>query len=313
MTASPLIDVHAHYTTDHYIETAKANGHARADGMPEEYWPRWNPEDHLRLMDDLGIGRSVLSMSSPGVHFGDDAVARDLARSVNEAGAAAVAGHPDRFGLFASLPLPDVEGSLAELGHAFDELGADGVVLMSNSQGVYFGDSRMDRVLAELNRRGAVVLLHPTSTACGASSGLDFPRPMIEFLFDAARTVIQYVLSGSAERYPDIRVIVPHGGGVIPLLADRVEMFRTLLGQGAGRSIHDLLRGFYFELAGTPSEARTNALETVAGPDHLLYGSDYPWTPANLAGRLLDDLDRVTGDGWRQRTTRNAERLFTRG
>lgn len=311
--AENLVDVHAHFTTDHYIETAKASGHAQADGMPEAFWPRWRVDDQLRLMDKLGIGRSMLSISSPGVHFGDDAAARELARSVNEAGAAEVAAHPDRFGLFASLPLPDVEGSLAELDHAFDTLGADGVVLMSNSQGVYFGDERMDQVLSELNRRAAVVFLHPTSAACHEVVDLGFPRPMIEFLFDTARTVVEYVLSGSAERYPGIRVIVPHGGGVIPLLADRVEMFRTLLRGEGGRTVQDQLRAFYFDLAGTPSAQQMAVLEAVADREHLLYGSDYPWTPADLAGRLLGGLDQVAGDGWRGRTTRNAERLLTRG
>lgn len=310
MTDTGLVDVHAHFTTDPYIAAAKAAGHVRADGMPEQHWPRWSAEEHLRLMDDLGIARSMLSISSPGVHFGDDAAARDLARSVNEAGAAVVARHPDRFGLFASLPLPDVAGALDELRHAFDDLRADGVVLMSNSRGTYLGDDRTDPLLAELDRRRGVAFLHPTSAPGHEHTDLGYPSPMIEFLFDTARAVLSYVLSGAAERYPNIRVVVPHGGGVLPLLADRTEMFRALLGSGGDRTVTDQLRGFWYELAGTPGALRTAALDAVAAPDHLLYGSDYPWTPAGLAGDLLRALDRVSEDGWRGRTTGNAEKLF---
>lgn len=314
MADNRLIDVHAHYTTEAYVAAAKAAGHVRADGMPEEHWPQWDPDTHLRLMDDLGIERSVLSVSSPGVHFGDDEAARALARSVNEAGAEAVARHPDRFGLFASLPLPDVDGALDELRYSFDELNADGVVILSNSRGTYLGDPRMEPVLDELDRRRAVVFLHPTSIAAHDQVDLGYPNPMMEFLFDTARTVVSYVMSGAAARHPGIRLVVPHGAGVLPLLVDRVEMFGTMLGgaEDGGPGIRELVRTFWFDLAGAPNPLRTAALSSVADPGHLLYGSDYPWTPAGLVGDLLQRLDQEGDADWRARTTSNARRLLAR-
>ena len=121
---------------------------------------------HLEMMDRLGIASSVLSISAPGLHFGDDAAARDLARYCNDEGARAVHAHPRRFGLFASLPLPDVEGALKEITYAFDTLQADGVVLESNFHGVYLGDRRLEPVFAELDRRKARILLHPNDPYC---------------------------------------------------------------------------------------------------------------------------------------------------
>lgn len=241
MNDHELIDVHAHFTTDSYIDAAKAAGHNDPDGMPEAYWPRWDPKTHIDLMDEAGIARAMLSMSSPGVYFGDDAAARVLAREVNEAGAEAKKNHPDRFGLFATLPLPDIDGALEEVAYSFDALGADGIVLMTNYSGLYLGDAKVRPMLAELDRRGAIVLLHPTSCAGHEALALGRPRPMIEFLFDTARTVVDYILSGAARQYPHIRVVVPHAGGVIPLLADRLELFRHIAGDTEGPTVEELL------------------------------------------------------------------------
>jgi len=114
---TPLVDVHAHFLTDAYVSAARAAGHEHPDGMPG--WPSWSAGQHLQLMDQWGVARSILSISSPGIHFGDDQAARELASHVNNAGAAVARAHPDRFGHFASLPLPDVGGSLAELAFAW--------------------------------------------------------------------------------------------------------------------------------------------------------------------------------------------------
>src|ERR1700712_1244071 len=142
MAEVSLIDVHAHYLTDHYVEAAKAAGIVHPDGMPG--WPTWSADDHLALMDDTGTGRAILSISSPGVHFGDDDAATDLARHVNEFAADVASGHDDRFDFFASVPLPCVEAAVDEAAYAIDRLGARGVVLMSNSAGCYLGDPALD-------------------------------------------------------------------------------------------------------------------------------------------------------------------------
>jgi 6-methylsalicylate decarboxylase len=160
----PLIDVHAHYVTDSYIATAIEAGHRTPDGMPG--WPSFSVSDELAMMDRQGIERAVLSVSSPGVHLGDDRSARRLAAEVNDFGISVVADHPDRFGLFASLPLPDLEGALSEAGRALDELGAAGVIIETNAGGRYVGDPAFGPLPDELDRRGAVVMIHPISPAC---------------------------------------------------------------------------------------------------------------------------------------------------
>ncbi|MBP6604133.1 MAG: amidohydrolase family protein [Nitrospira sp.] len=154
--------VHAHFVPQVYREAALATGHSHPDGMPG--LPAWSETDMLATMDRQGIDVLFLSISSHGVHFGNDAAARRLARVVNIEGSRLKARHPSRFGHLASLPLPDVEGSLAEIGFAFDMLKADGLSLEVNCGGIYAGDARFDPVLAELDPRGAVLLLHPISS-----------------------------------------------------------------------------------------------------------------------------------------------------
>jgi predicted TIM-barrel fold metal-dependent hydrolase len=306
-----MIDVHAHFTTPRYVEVAKSAGYREADGMPESFWPQWAVDSHVELMDSAGIDKSYLSISSPGVHFGDDTAARALAREVNDAGADVVLANPARFGFFASLPLPDVEGSLVELARAYDELNANGVVVLSNSQGMYLGNPALAPVLEEIDRRSGIVFLHPTSAQGTALVDCGRPRPMIEFLFETARTVIDYIVSGSATRYPNVRLIVPHCGGVLPLLADRVALFAAALSSGpSGEPVGDALRRFYYDLAGTPSNLQVTALRQVCLPGHLLYGSDYPWTPAGLAIGLLANLDNLLDPDWRTKTSHNAAKLF---
>jgi predicted TIM-barrel fold metal-dependent hydrolase len=315
MTASGLIDVHAHFTTESYVAQAKAAGHRRADGMPEEFWPRWTVARQLDLMNEAGIATAMLSMSSPGVHFGNDRAACLLAREVNESAAEIIRRHPRRFGLFATLPLPAIDGALEEITYSFDELGAAGVILLSNSAGRYLGHPQLSPVLAELDRRAAVVLLHPTSCVGHENVSCDRPRPMIEFMFDTARSVVDLVLSGAAGRYPHLKIIVPHAGGVLPLLADRVERFRSISTEpGDGRPFKAAMARLYYDLAGDPSPVQLDALRALSSPDQLLYGSDCAWTREEQILRTIRMLDATSarqGETWRQLTTRNAERLLT--
>ncbi|MFG3248811.1 amidohydrolase family protein [Streptomyces sp. NPDC048187] len=314
MTPNGLIDVHAHFVTDGYVAAARSAGVEHPDGMPG--WPAWTVEQHLALMERSGIEKSYLSISSPGVHFGDDDAARVLAREVNAFGARVRAEHPRRFGHFASLPLPDVEGSLAEAAHALDELGADGVAVESNHHGLYLGDPRLDPLWEDLDRRGAVVFVHPTSPPHADALALGRPRPMLEFLFDTARTASDLLFRGVLTRHPGIRWVLTHGGGALPLLADRMDMFRTLLGGGPGDapSTVEQLGRLWYDMAGTPFPRQIPALDAAFGTDRLLYGSDYCWTPADAALAQTESIDAAVQpsatDTWRNLTTRNAHRLF---
>lgn len=313
-TRTPLVDVHAHFVTGDYVSAARAAGHEHPDGMPG--WPSWSAGRHLQLMNQWGVGKSILSISSPGTYFGDDRAARDLARQVNDAGAATARAHPGRFGLFASLPLPDVEGSLAELAYARDELGSDGVTVETNTGGIYLGDARYEPLYAELNRRHTVVFVHPTSPPCAEQVSLGRPRPMLEFIFDSARTVSDLVFSGTLSRYPDIEWVFTHGGGTLPLLAERMELFRSVL-SGAERGepgVQQQMTRLWFDMAGTPFPRQVPALTAAFGSGRLLYGSDYCWTPAAAVGQQLAAIDAAgqpDGDTWRALTTRNAERLLS--
>ncbi|MDI2124744.1 amidohydrolase family protein [Yinghuangia seranimata] len=308
-----LIDVHAHFVTARYKEAAVAAGHMFPDGMPG--WPDWDPATHISMMDGCGIGRSVLSVSSPGTHFGDDKAARALAREVNEYGTAVAREHPTRFGHLASLPLPDVEGSIAEARYALDVLRSDGVAVETNADGRYLGDPGFEPLWRELDERGAVVFVHPTSPACHEAVSGGRPRPMLEFIFDSTRAAGDLALSGVLVRHPRIRWIFTHGGGALPLLADRVDLFRAFFGDGDGPSVPELMSRLWFDMAGTPFPNQIPALVRAFGRDRILYGSDYCWTPAPIAAAhaaTLTTADQPPGDTWHTLTTRNAHALFPR-
>ncbi len=287
------IDVHAHYLPDAYRSAGLAAGIARPDGMPA--WPSWDPAAALAAMDRLRIASAVLSVSSPGVHFGNDAAARSLARAVNEAGAEVVAVHPARFGLFASLPLPDTDAALVEVGYALDTLHADGVVLLTNYRGIYLGDPRFDALFAELDRRHAVAFIHPTGPYCpGCSSGLDYPQPMIEFMFETTRAVTHLVFSGTLDRYPRIQFIVPHAGAAVPVLSDRIAGMIPALGlpnAPTADHVSGLLRRLYYDLAGYAVPKMLPGLFAVADPGRILYGSDWPFTPEAVVAKLSQLID----------------------
>ncbi|MDX3071152.1 amidohydrolase family protein [Streptomyces sp. MI02-7b] len=305
------IDVHAHYITPSYREALTAAGHTRPDGMPAI--PEWSPESALALMDETGVATAMLSVSSPGVSLGDAAAAATLARAVNEEGAAVVREHPRRFGLLASLPLPDVPAALAELGHALDVLGADGVILLTNYDGVYLGDSRFAPLMAELHRRETVVLLHPTSPVCGERTALGFPHPMVEFLFDSTRAVAELALRHVLERCPGIRFVVPHAGAALPVMADRIAVFAQM--SGTGVDVLAALRALHYDVAGAALPRALPALLSLVDPDRLVYGSDYPFTPAPVVKDLAAAL-AATGvldaAGKHLVTSGNARSLFPR-
>lgn len=225
--------------------------------------------------------------------------------------------HPRRFGHFANLPLPDVDGALREIAYALDVLGSDGVAVETNANGRYLGDVLFEPVWAELDRRHAVVFVHPTSPPGHEAVSSGRPRPMLEFLFDSARTAADLVFAGVFLRYPEISWVFTHGGGALPLLADRLELFRRLFDGGSpdDPTVQDQLRRLWFDMAGTPFPRQIPALTAAVGTDRLLYGSDYCWTPAPAtAGQIasIDSAEQPHGDTWRALTTRNAHQLFPR-
>ena len=288
MSVSNKIDVHAHYLPDSYRAALLAAGHDRPDGFPQV--PTWSAQEHVDAMDRLGIVTSLLSISSPGVYLGDEKAARDLAREMNEIGRRAVMDHPGRFGLLASLPLPDVDAAIAEIAYCCDHRDVDGFALLTNVAGTYVGDPSREPLFRELNRRRARVFVHPTSPACWERTSFGRPRPMLEFLFDTTRAVVDLVLNGAIARHTDVEIIIPHAGATLPMIVDRVSAVSRLLAVDASVDVLRDVARLHYDLAGFPLPRQLDALLTITTLDHLHYGSDYPFTPEFAAAMAAERL-----------------------
>ena len=257
-------------------------------------------------MSKSHISRSILSISTPGTHLipGEDAQARKLARECNEFCADLKKRHPDKFGYWATLPLPDVQASLEEITYAFDELQADGVCMLTNHHGEYPGGALLDPIFAELNRRKATVFIHPT-TPCYLHDNTvvhdnlplrGYPPAMFEFLFEEVRTFINLVASRTVTRYPDVKIIISHAGGALPPILERFTRIGVGLPGGkaelSSQAVKEIMsRQFYFDLSGFVLPDQIYGLLRMVAPDRLLYGSDFPYTPAKYALDLAQEMD----------------------
>src|SRR5882672_8333089 len=292
---SGRVDLHAHYIPEFYREALLVAGQAHPDGI--KAIPEWDESSALRAMDELNVSTAILSISSPGVHFGNPGDAVALARRVNEESARLVKRYPGRFGFFASLPVPEFDEAVDELRYALDVLGADGIVLESNQRGVYLGDERLEPIYAEVAARNSLVFTHPTTPFGAEHLSGRYPRPMLEFMFESTRSVADFILSGMLSRHPALRLIVPHAGAALPVLVNRIDMLLPLLttpGDEPALSARDAMRQLHFDLAGAPVEELLRALLSTADPTHLHYGSDYPFTPAGTCWELAEQLEKTS-------------------
>lgn len=280
-----IADLHAHFLPERYVAEARRAGIDHPDGMPG--WPEWSPEGHLALLDQVGIELAVLSISSPGVHFGDPAAADALARHVNDVAAGLARTWPERFGFFAALPLPDVPAALAEAERALD-LGARGVGLLTNHRGQYLSDPALEPLWELLARRAAVVHLHPTSPP-GWEQLPAWPRPMVEFPLETARSVIDLVLAGVPDRHGAIRFVVSHCGGALPLVIERAERFSEAF-LGDPPQVRATVAGLWFDTAGTPFPEPLPTLVGLVGEERVVYGSDFCFTPSAAVTAQLGSL-----------------------
>ena len=272
-------------------------------------------------------------MSSPGTHLvpGNDQEGRSLTRRMNQGMSEICAGHSDSFEFFASLPLPDVEGSLAEIDYALDQLGAVGFQILTNSHGIYPGDERFTRVFDKLSQRNAVVFLHPTSCHIrDEESGSveeavplpGVPSPLMEFMFDTTRALSSLFTSGTVQRCPGITFVICHCGATFPPISARIAAFSPMLvadGNAISEDeIKELLQTrFYIDLAGVPFPDQIYGMLRLVDTSRLLYGSDYPYTNASLAQSLAKQLDDGLADVFDLETQKqvlagNAKRLLSR-
>ncbi len=276
---SHRIDLHHHFVPQVYKDALIACGDACPPPGYQATLRDWTVARSLEAMDAAGIAAAVLSVTTPGIHFGDDVQARRLARACNEAGARLAADHPGRFGLFAALPLPDVAGSLAEIAYALDRLKADGIGLYTNYAGKFLGDEAFAPILAELDRRKAVAFVHPTAALCCSGLQPEIPDAIIEYGTDTTRTIGSLVFGGAASRHPHIRFIFCHAGGTMPYLIDRFTSFAqspavaARLPQGL---MHELAR-FFYDCAQTVHPAPLQCLAKLVPVSQLVFGTDYPY------------------------------------
>jgi len=295
MTRPFRIDVHHHILPADYVAALARVGITGGGGIP---FPRWSVEDALGLMDRHGIAAAVTSISAPGVHFGDAAAARDLARRCNEISARLVSDHPERFGAFATLPLPDVDGALRELEHALDTLRLDGVVLLaSQHDGRVLGDPAFDQLFAELDRRRAVVFVHPTIPKSSETIPIDVPGFAAEFTFDTSRAILNLVWSGTAERCPNVRLIFSHAGGTAPFLAWRWSLLDFLPGtrERAPRGVMHYLKSFFYDTALSANPHALRSLCELVPATQILFGTDFPFAPEPVTHLTVEGLARHDG------------------
>lgn len=215
-----LIDVYHHIFPPAFLVAARDAFSAPASRA--RLVSEWTAQKALAQMDDNGVATAIVSITNPGIWFGDVQAARSLARNCNEYAAQLVRDYPGRFGFFAAVPLPDTEGSLREIGYALDTLKADGIGLMTSYGDKWPGDVAYARVFDELNRRKAVVYFHPTAPNCCQNLVADVPGALTEFPHDTTRAITSLLYSGSFARFRDIPFIFSHAGGTIPMLAGRI-------------------------------------------------------------------------------------------
>lgn len=286
------VDVHHHHIPPFYLEENLDRITASWGGRLSAPWHGWTPRRAIEAMDRAGIETSVLSLSSPGVWFGDAAQARTLARRVNEYASRMRAEHPGRFGLFAAIPLPDLDGSLREITHALDVLGADGIGVFTNYDGRWLGHASYRPVLEELDRRGAVVFVHPTVPACCRTLLPDVRPVVTEIPQDTCRAIANLLYTGTLGRYRGIRFIFTHAGGAMPMAYGRLVQFRPE-GLDPGR-IDAELRRLYYDVAASAYPPAIAALRALVPATQMLLGTDFPYAPAELttAGMAAMGLPR---------------------
>ena len=319
MPHGPLIDVHQHPIPDYYKRALASVG---VQGSGENPWAEWSLSAQLELMDETGTAAAVNSIASPGVYFGDVEFANRLARECNENSARMVADHPHRFGAFAILPLPDVEGAARAAEYALDTLKLDGVCLLTHVGDRHLGQPEEDELYAELDRRKTVVFMHPLRNQAKNMPAYNYPSGLTELVLDTTRAVHNLLWNGTFAKFPNIRWILPHGGGAVPFLLYRMSAMDNnpkLAGRLPGGTVSGALRTLYYDVAEVCAPGSLKCLMEIADPTRIVFGSDFPFSrhrnPAQDVRSLISAFEAF--DGWDASVRRgiehkNALRLFPR-
>ena len=283
--AQGVTDVHSHIITPEFLSALEGEGRLLDEGFP---LPQYDAEAHLRWMDEAGVQTSVLTLAAP------QPASEKIVRSTNEAAARLKTEHPDRFLFCAALPLPDVDAAIREAIYALDTLKADGIKLATNVGGQYLGAPELDTLFSVLNERRAVIILHPhRPEPVNRQVMQQTPLAMQEYLSETTRAVANMISRNVLARYNNIKVVVPHCGAYLPLAIPRMKSLTAVMQKNkmVGEIDYEAnLSALYYDLAGAHSPEVIRMLLTITSPDHLLYGSDYPYVSPQV---LTQSLQRM--------------------
>jgi predicted TIM-barrel fold metal-dependent hydrolase len=313
------IDVHHHIAPHEYVKELNSLGITHAGGAPIQLF---DVQQTLELMDRHQIQAAITSISSPGVYFGDATASAKLARICNEFSAKLIGEYPDRFGAFAVLPLPDVHAALHEIEYAYDILKLDGFVLMTSYDDIYLGNPRFEEIFQELEKRKAVVFIHPDAPQNAKNIKIGVPDFTLEFIFDTTRTVTSLIVSGTMERYPSIRFILSHAGGTVPFAAWRIAR-GILAAKGVSpkerisrtEEITSVMQKFYYDTALSAAPNVFRSLQELVETSQILFGSDYPFANEDVTHFTINGINGYEGFTEEDREKihwKNAAALFPR-
>ncbi len=289
--AQGVMDVHSHIITPDFVSALETEGRLMEEGFP---LPQYDVESHLRWMDEAGVETSVLTLAAP------QPSSAEVVRATNEEAARIKREHPGRFMFCAALPLPDVQAAIREAVYALDTLKADGIKLATNVQGQYLGASELDTLFAVLSERHAVIILHPhRPNPVNREVMAQTPLAMQEYLSETTRAVTNMISRNVLARYPDVKVVVPHCGAYLPLAVPRMKSLTPVM--QANKMVGDInweanLAALYYDLAGAHSPETIRMMLTITTPDHLLYGSDYPYVAPQVLTQGLARMKQYLTD-----------------
>lgn len=327
MKSNKKIDVHHHIFPKAYVDALKNAGVKNSIGVD---FPKWTIDTSLKKMKEYGIKIAMLSISTPGVYSNNmefpAGFSEKLARMTNEVMAEAKEKHPDRFGAFATIPMLNPQAAIEELNYSLDALHLDGVCLMTNYKGKYLGDEYFEPFFKELDKRKAVVYIHPTDPGTDYDFNTGMPNALIEAPFDTTRAVANMMFNGVLDRYKHIKYILSHGGGTIPFLAWRlagIEYGQNGKRPPVVRALYDFLvngeptkglkhlKNMYYDTAAVSGEYAVKTLQAFAGPDQIVYGTDLCISKlALITTKNLEKDGDFTDEDYSKMSHENCLRLF---
>jgi 6-methylsalicylate decarboxylase len=274
----------------------------------------WTLQRSLEQMDKWGIGVSILSLTQlANVIYDNTEKGRAACRLINDFGAKCMQEYPKRFGVFASIPFPDVEGSLKEIAYAYDTLKVDGISIYTNdNQGKWPGDPAHEPIWQELNRRNAILYMHPWVPACCSNLNYGASSFMNEIDFETSRAVISFITGGVMFKYPNLKLILAHSGGTLPVLSGRMkDRYPADKNQYIPNGLWAEFRKLYYDCAHATYKQAWAAMAALVPPSQFLFGTDYSPEPVESTMDLIPDL-KLSKDVLDMLERKNAERLFPR-